>query len=232
MKNQITPEDIEKLKLFDSPTISNAIEDFRVRDNTIGYSSMELRCLTPYSKPMVGFAITATVNTVIAGKRDISKLRDLYDILDKEKRPIVFVEQYTGSDRLRSCCLGDMFSTSVNKLGAAGVVTDCGVRDIEGIKEKAPGFYIFSPGLVVSHGNAVIYELNTIVSVCGLTIKPGDLLHGDSNGIVSIPINLIDIKELIAKAREVVKKEKEVFDYMNSSSATLEGIKDRIVPKE
>ena len=232
MKNKISLQEIEKLKSFDSPTISNAIEEFGVRDNTVGYASVELKCLTPYKEPMVGFAITVTVDTVTPGKRDLTKLRDFYDMLGDEKRPIVVAEQFMGPDRSRSMCLGDLFSVSIHKLGAVGAITDCAVRDIDGIKEKSPGLYIFSPGLVVSHGNVVWHEINTTVSICGLTIKPNDLLHGDINGVTSIPIDLIDIKELITAAEGVVKREKEIFDYMLSDSVSIEELKDKIAPRE
>ena len=233
MKKEISSEDIEKLGSFDSPTISNAIETFSVRDNTVGYASMELKCLTPESKPMVGYAVTATLDSTTPGpiKGGLDKMRELFDLIKESHKPLVVVYKYVGSDRYRSCSLGDMVATTYQKFGISGIVTDCGIRDLSGIKKRAPGFHIFSPGLVVSHGIGNFIELNTTVTICGLTIKPGDLLHGDESGVVNVPIDFIDIKTLITKAESVIKWEQDYFSFLESSEATFENIKKRLMPQ-
>ena len=231
MKVVTSPEDIEKLTLFSTPTVADAVDYFKVRDSTIGYASMGLKCLTPGQKPMVGFAITATVDTTTPGPSlsSSSGLRYFFDILEKSPKPVVIIRKYIGPDRSRSCTLGDMFSASVKKLGAVGIVTDCGIRDLSGIKNRASGISIFAPGVVASHGIARRYDINTVVSIYGLTIKPGDLLHGDENGIVNIPIGLIDIKKLIKRAETIEKEKKDFFNFLKSSSATLKSITNKLV---
>lgn len=234
MKNAVSIEDIKKLKSFDSATISNAIEFFKIRDDTVGYSSMELRCLTPEYPSMVGFAVTVTVDTTtpgpISGRLD--KLSELFDVLDKSPKPSVICMKYVGPDRSRSCIAGDIFATAVQKVEAVGLVTDCGIRDLKGIKKRAREFNIFCPGLVASHGLGNFIELGATVSICGLTIKQGDLLHGDENGVVSIPFDFINIKDLIDRAKKVMEEEKKMFDFLDSNSITLQSIKERIAPKK
>lgn len=117
-------------------------------------------------------------------------------------------------------------------IGASGIVTDCGIRDLSAIRKRAPGFHVFSPGLVVSHGVGNYIELGTTVSICGLTIKSGDLLHGDESGVVMIPIAAIDAKALVTRAETIIKEERGVYEYMESSLCNLEGIKERIAPKK
>ncbi|MCL4418108.1 MAG: hypothetical protein M1365_15725, partial [Actinobacteria bacterium] len=63
----ISIEDLNKLRSFNSPTISNAIEAFKVRDNTDGYASAELKCLTPGLEPLVGYAVTCTIDNTTSG---------------------------------------------------------------------------------------------------------------------------------------------------------------------
>ena len=58
------------------------------------------------------------------------------------------------------------------KLGAVGLVTDMGNRDLRGIRRRAPGFQLFGPGSVVSHGYGGIIDSIVTVSVCGLTVQP------------------------------------------------------------
>ena len=107
-----------------------------------------------------------------------------------------------------------------------GLVTDMGNRDINGIRKNAPGFQVFSPGCVVSHGYGVYMDVNVTVAICGLTIRPGDLLHGDENGLLTVPIEVAE--PALARAREIRKAEKEFFDFLRGSSYSYEGLKARI----
>ena len=50
-----------------------------------------------------------------------------------------------------------------------------------------PGFQLFATGLVVSHGIPAIVDFGVPVEISGLPINPGDLLHGDESGLLTIP---------------------------------------------
>jgi len=217
---------IELLRGIDSPTISNAIEKFKVRDQTEGYASAELSCRFPELPPMVGYAVTCIVETTSPEPSGPNRLTDVFDAVAASPQPAVVVMQHQGPHRLRSCMVGDMFCTSLHKLGAAGVVTDGGVRDISGIRHRAPGFQVFAGGLVVSHGLPTYLDVNVPVTICGLPIRPGDLLHGDGSGLVSIPLDIAD--SVLEQAKAVLKKESEYIDFLNSGAISLEELKYRI----
>ena len=188
---QLSPEVLKALGEFDSPTISNAIEHFKVRDAVTGYTSTELRCQFPDQKPTVGYAVTCTGDTTSPRGKEPMRLDMLLDAVQAAPKPAVLVIKYVGPDRLRSCFVGDMFCTVLHKLGVVGLVTDGGCRDKSGVRERTPGFQIFSPGWVVSHGYGVYLDVGITVSICGLTIQPGDLLHGDENGLLTVPSILL-----------------------------------------
>ena len=120
-----------------------------------------------------------------------------------------------GQDRLRNCHIGDVLSTLFQRLGAVAAVADAGVRDLAGIARRAPGFQVFAAGTVVSHGAYTIVEAGRSVSICGLTVSPGDLLHGDANGLVSIPHELAD--RLPAAARKVEEAEAALIEDFTSA---------------
>lgn len=223
---QVSAETIEALRQIDSATVANAIEHFGVRDQVTGYASMELRCQFPDHKPMVGFAVTATHDTTSAGDDRLMRLHDVMDMVLDAPNPTVLAVQYMGADRMRSCLAGDMFCSAIQKLGAVGLVTDLGSRDFAGIRQRAPGFHLFCPGAVVSHGYGVYIDLDITVSVCGLTIQPGDLLHGDANGIVSIPLAIVD--DLVEQAKNVLATETSYFDFLASDDYNYAGLKARM----
>jgi len=223
---QVSAETIEALRQIDSATVSNAIEHFGVRDQVTGYISMEMNCQFPDHKPMVGFAVTATHDTTTAGDDRLMRLHDVMDMVLDAPSPTVLAVQYMGPDRMRSCLAGDMFCSAIQKLGAVGLVTDLGCRDFAGIRQRAPGFQLFCPGAVVSHGYGVYIDLDITVSICGLTIQPGDLLHGDANGIVSIPLAIVD--DLVEQAQNVLATETSYFDFLASDDYNYDGLKARM----
>ena len=73
-------KDLERLKTINSPTICNAIETFKVRDDTDGYATSELKCMIPGLKPMVGFAITVIVDSTTPASFEQPKFFEKYNV--------------------------------------------------------------------------------------------------------------------------------------------------------
>ena len=134
--------------------------------------------------------------------------------------------QYVGSDRLRSCIAGDMLCAALQKLGVVGLVTDMGSRDFKGIAQRAPDFQLFCSGSVVSHGYGAFLDFGLTVRIHDLTIQPGDLLHGDQNGIVQVPLTIA--QEVVKQAERIRAEEAAYFDYLQGDSYTYEGLKRRL----
>ena len=221
----ISQETIDMLATFDSPTISNTIESFSVRDPVTGYANMDLKCQFPNQKPMVGHAVTCTADTTTAGSKRPMRLDKLLDIINDAPKPVVLVAKFVGPDPKKSCLAGDMFCTALSKLGVVGLVTDMGNRDIRQIHERARGFQLFCPGAVVSHGYGFYLDFNISVSVCGLTIQPGDLIHGDDNGLLSVPIDIAE--EVAQRAASTRQGEADYFDFLENNFS-FEELKKRL----
>jgi len=227
-KELLSPQILERLQSYDSATISNALEHFKVRDQTTGYATSELVCQFPDLRPMVGYAMTCTADTTRPGDDRPSRVGELVEAVEAAPKPCVIVIQHTGHDRPRCCFLGDMFSSTMEKLGSVGVVTDGNCRDKPGIHERTPNFQVFSAGWVVSHGWGVFYDFNVTVTVSGLTIQPGDLLHGDCNGLMTLPADMAE--PVLQQAGEVVKIEQDYFKFLDSDEFTMDEMKRRFVP--
>jgi len=217
---------LEALGQFDSPTISNAIEYFKVRDPVSGYATLDLRCQFPERKPMVGYAVTCTADTSTPGDTRPNGLDKVWAAVEAAPKPAVLVIQHLGHDRLRSCFVGDMFCTALQKYGAVGVVTDGGIRDRTGIQRKTRDFQVFCAGLVVSHGYTVFLDFNVTVSICGLTIVPGDILHGDESGLLTIPGEIAE--SVLGQAREVQAAERDYFDFLQTEAFNFDELRRRM----
>ena len=208
----LTAQQIEALRKIDSATLCNAIETFDVRDATAGFASLELRCMFPELPPVTGYAVTCTVDSTTPRPGGPSGLDGLVRALAAAPKPAVVVMKAEGQEHLRNCHLGDVLCTIFSRMGAVAAVSDAGVRDLVGIAERAPGFQVFGAGCVVSHGAYTIVDVGCTVAVCGLTVSPGDLLHGDANGLASIPHAIAD--RLPEAAREVLAAEARIVDYV------------------
>ena len=181
----LSHEQLSALCRIDSPTISNAIETFKVRPRVAGYVGYDIRCMFPELPPTVGYAVTCTVDSTTEGRQGIG-FNKLYELLANSPKPAIVVMQDVGTDRLHSCHAGEVMSTTMKRLGAIGILTDGGLRDVKEVRVLG-GFQYFCAGLVVSHGNPICVSVGGEVTISGMRVRPGDLLHGDSNGVVHIP---------------------------------------------
>ena len=186
MAVRLTDQQLAELRAIDSPTIANAIEPLNVRGRVQGYVGYDVRCLIEGLGTMLGYAITCKGDSTTEGKSVPREHQQLYAAIVNTPGPTVVVIQDGGSNRLHSCHVGEMMATTMKRCGAVGLVTDGGVRDILEVRALG-GFHYYGAGLVVAHGNPLIYDVGAEVTISGVKIRPGDLLHGDENGITVIP---------------------------------------------
>jgi regulator of RNase E activity RraA len=206
MPAELTPEQFAALRAIDSPTVANAIESFNARPRTRGYLGYDVRCLIPGLGTMLGYAVTCKGDSTSEARQVSREHQKLYQAIVDSPQPAIVVIQDDGRDRVHSCHAGEMMATTMKRCGAVGVVTDGGLRDINEIRALG-AFHYFGAGLVVSHGNPLIYDVGATVEVSGVTIHPGDLLHGDENGITIVPAEIA--AEVAAEALRVREKEAE-----------------------
>ncbi len=209
---KLSHEQLSALRRIDSPTISNAIETFNVRPRVAGYVGYDIRCIFPDLPPTVGYAVTCTVDSTTEGREGIGFNR-LYELLAAAPKPAIVVMQDVGPDRLHSCHAGEVMSTTMKRLGAVGILTDGGLRDVREVRALG-GFQYFCAGLVVSHGNPICVSVGEEVIISGMRVRPGDLLHGDINGILHIPDECAE--QVAEAAYRVWAREEETMRHVNS----------------
>jgi len=88
--------------------------------------------------------------------------------------------------------LGDILAIRAHTRGAAGVVTDGGVRDLVAV--AAVGIPVYAAGAhpAVLGRKHVPWETGGTIACGGATVQPGDVLVGDTDGVVVIPRDLVE----------------------------------------
>jgi regulator of RNase E activity RraA len=109
---------------------------------------------------------------------------------------------------------GELLTTAALARGAAGVVTDGLVRDVRAI--RAMGFPVFHGGIgpLDSAGRAKMTRRDVEIVCAGVTMRPGDLLFADVDGVVVIPTAVAD--EAIARAMTKITGENRTRDALRA----------------
>jgi 4-hydroxy-4-methyl-2-oxoglutarate aldolase len=211
------------LKSVDSPTIANAIEPFKVRDRTEGFIGGEVRALFPEMPPMVGTALTVTMTNTPGALADRENYWRMYEALSQMPAPSVLVVQEVSGAPSRCALAGEVMTTMAMRLGAVWMVTDGGLRDVHEVRRL--GFAYFARYVVVSHGNFGVVDVGGPVTLDGQEVKTGDILHGDANGIVIVPREVLD--GLPEAVQEVRTRERATMDFINSPEFTVGAARKR-----
>ncbi|MCZ6707873.1 MAG: RraA family protein, partial [Chloroflexi bacterium] len=117
---------------------------------------------------------------------------------------------------------GEVNGNIHHALGAVGLITDGGVRDLDEVREL--GFQFLAKELLVSHAYVHLVEIGEPVTVGGVTIHPGDLLHADQHGALKIPHEIAP--EVAEAAQRVEDRERVIINYAKSDEFTREGLAD------
>lgn len=203
------PAVLDALRGYDTPTMANAIETFDFRPRDTGYASHEVRCMFPDLPVMVGYAATATMRARGVAQGDPEPLwRHVREV----PGPRVVVVQDLDDPPAHGAMWGEVMATTFTALGCLGVVTDGCVRDLDEAHEI--GFRFFARGAGVSHAYQRTESIGVPVTVGGLTVSPGDLLHADQHGVLLIPHELA--ADLPAAADRVIESEQRFLTWVKS----------------
>ena len=111
-------------------------------------------------------------------------------------------------------------TTIYKGFGSAGLITSGAARDLDQV--RAIGFPCFSDGVICSHGYPHLVDLEVPVRVGGLTVHPGDLIHGDANGVTNIPHEIAS--EVAQACEEFAAAEEVVLAYIRAGNITPTGL--------
>ena len=212
--------DLHALRQLDTCAVSNAIETFQVRLRNTGFADARIRCMFKDFPPMVGFAATARLRSgepPMTGRLYRDRTDWWNSILEIPAPRIVVLEDLDKPPGL-GAFLGDMHAAILKALGCVGYVTDGAVRDLPRVRDS--GLQLFAGSVAVSHAYAHIFDFGSVVKVGGLEVRPGDLLHGNRHGLLTVPKQIVS--QIPAVAARLQQGEQKVIDFCNSKEFSVD----------
>jgi 4-hydroxy-4-methyl-2-oxoglutarate aldolase len=206
----ISATTLKKLAEFDTPTICNVIELFDVRPYTAGYMDQSIRSSFPGLAPMVGYLVTTTFTAQYPSGNTgtYGSFSDQLELIASAPGPAVMVFQDVDEPPI-AATFGEVMCSTYQAFGAAGLITSGAGRDIEQI--RALRFPVFTSSAICSHGYGRWLNIGKPVRVGGLTVECGELLHGDANGVTTIPLEIA--AEVADAAQEFLAAEEIILNY-------------------
>lgn len=216
-------EMMEKLKEFDTPSITNVVATYPDNPLCLGlyepwgqrwYTDQTVKCVYPELGRLVGYAVTVVYGIPDPNFKRLT-MADLVMALGKSKKPVIIALKQDFPPELKGkvgLCGGNM-TTTFQRCGAIGVVTDGPSRDVDEIRPMK--FQYLMTGVTPGHGNMAIKAVNVPVSIAGMDVSPGEIIHMDENGACKFPADrmadVIKNVEQLLKNEEASKEKTQAF---------------------
>ena len=223
---QLTSDQLNAIRRLGACLVANAIEVFAVRLRNEGYTWPGLKCVTGHLPPMLGYAATCRVKTNNPPPIGHSYYdrTDWWDAIQALPRPRVAVLEDLDSTPGLGASVGEVHASILKAMDCVGVATNGSVRDIPAV--TAMRFPMFAAGVSVSHSYIHMVDFGGKVEICGLAIRPGDLLYGDCHGVLSIPIEIA--AEIPQVADKIARERRSIVDLCRSPEFSLEKLRKQV----
>ena len=225
---------IGALGRMSTPTVLNGLRQLGVSPEAIESTNRSaIRCIAPSLGPVIGFVATMKIGTknhpdpprevVPSGKpKTVSaNTRRFHEHILSQPAPRFVVVENVGHPEGPMCFSGEVQAHIWRALGCRAGMTNGAVRDLQ--EMEAAGIQTFAGGVDVGGGfKPWTIEVGGEVTVGGLTVKPGDLLHGDIHGVLKVPLDLAH--QIPDAVREVEIYERRIMDVCDADGFNLEDL--------
>jgi len=167
-RRQLPPETLEAIRQFDTCTIANAIEQFRVRLRNEGFTFPGLQCVTGGFPRLLGYAATCTIRSS-DGPMVSYVYPDRTDWWGAIKRlpvPRIAVIENLDTHPGAGSAVGEVHAAMLKAFHCDGLITNGAVRDIPGVSRMQ--FPMFAHSVVVSHAYTHVVDYGNPVEIFGL----------------------------------------------------------------
>ena len=204
---------LEELKNFDTPSITNVVATYPDSPLCLGlynpwsenwYTDQSIRCMFPELGRRAGYAVTCVFGLPDPDYTRLSFM-DVLDALDASEKPTVLVIEQKFPPRIagKVGLAGGNMVSAMKALDCVGLLSNGPSRDVDEVREM--DFQYMLGGVTAGHGKMAVQAVNVPVSVGGMDVAPGELIHMDENGACKFPADRL--AEVLTNVRALQKEE-------------------------
>jgi 4-hydroxy-4-methyl-2-oxoglutarate aldolase len=219
---------LDELKKFNTPAITNVVATYPQHELCLGlynpwsenwYTDQSLHCIYPELGRCVGYAITCVYGLP---DPDFSRLTfmDVLEALEAAPRPTILVLQQKFPPEIvdKVGLVGGIMVSSMKAMGCVGVITNGPSRDFDEV--RLMDFQILATGVTPGHGAFAVRAVNVPVSVGGMDVSPGELIHMDENGACKFPADKLEA--VLTNVRALQEEEASMMVGLQNAKSVAE----------
>jgi regulator of RNase E activity RraA len=171
----------------------------------------------------VGYAVTCVYGIPDPGYLRLTFM-DVVDALDASPKPTVLILEQKFPPELagKVGLAGGNMVSAMKALGCVGLISNGPSRDLDEIRPL--DFQYMLTGLSAGHGDMGVYAVNVPVSVGGMDVAPGEIVHMDENGACKFPSDKIEAVLTNAKALQLEEEDRMGKLQQATSAAEIRAI--------
>ena len=202
---------LDLLQKVDTPTVCNAIEVAQGKRGFSDFTRGTMLCSDPDAGAMVGYARTAKISALAPPEEPPEVIRkrrmDYYRHMADAPSPSVTVIEDVDFPNCVGAYWGEINTTVHKGFGIKGALTNGVMRDLGDLPDSFP---VVAGSIGPSHGFVHVKEVATPVTIFGLTVTDGDLVHADRHGALVVPSD--QVKNLEAAILKLLATERLVLE--------------------
>ena len=217
-----------ELENHDTPSITNVVATYPPNPLCLclynpwhenWYTDHSIRSMFPELGRRVGYAVTC-VYGVADPDFDRLTLSDVLDAVEASPQPAILVLQQKFSPELRGKVglSGGVMTTALQAVGCAGVVSNGPSRDMDEIRPMGMPYLL--SGVTPGHGQMSVRAVNVPVSVAGMDVAPGEIVHMDENGACKFPAD--KLKAVLKNVKALQKEEETRIGALQKARSAAE----------
>jgi 4-hydroxy-4-methyl-2-oxoglutarate aldolase len=228
MSQTSEPAMLEELKRFDTPSITNVVATYPTSPLCLGlynpwsenwYTDQSIRCMYPELGPLAGYAVTCVYGIPDPNFSELTFM-DVVEALDAAKKPTVLVLQQKFPPEIagKVGLAGGNMVSAMKALGCVGLISNGPSRDLDEIRPL--GFQYMLTGVTAGHGAMAVQAVNVPVTVGGMDVAPGELIHMDENGAVKFPAD--KLAAVLTNVRALQQEEEARMSALQQATSAAE----------
>ena len=219
---------LEELKNFDTPSITNVVATYPDSPLCLGlynpwtenwYTDQTIRCMYPELGRRAGYAVTCVYGLPDANFTRLS-FADVLDAIEASPKPAVLVleQKFPPEIAGKVGLAGGNMVSAMRALGCLGLLSNGPSRDLDEVREM--DFQYMLSGVTAGHGAMAVRAVNVPVSVGGMDVAPGELIHMDENGACKFPAD--QLEAVLMNARALQKEESARMHALQNAKSAAE----------